>query len=173
MTAVLNSDHIRRLVAATPPLVSACPDFETQLQPSGVDLTLMAVSMFEGPGLVACDNRQRRISAIKEMNFTSAGRLHLPMGAYLVTYNEIVSLPLCLMALVFPRSSLLRSGVTVNTAVWDPGYTGRGQSLLNVMNPEGFAVEKDARIVQLVFFTLEDASEGYSGTYQGENIAGL
>ncbi|HLB27762.1 MAG TPA: deoxyuridine 5'-triphosphate nucleotidohydrolase, partial [Dehalococcoidales bacterium] len=69
-----------------------------------------------------------------------------------------------------PRSSLLRCGVTVNTAVWDAGYSGRSQSLLVVYNPLGFRLQKDARVVQLVFFRLTGETEGYKGAYQGENI---
>jgi dUTP pyrophosphatase len=49
---------------------------------------------------------------------------------------------------------LLRCGVTVNTAVWDAGYSGRSESLLVVYQPEGFDLQKNARIVQLVFFQL-------------------
>ena len=74
------------------------------------------------------------------------------------------------MALATPRSSLLRCGVTVNTAVWDTGYSGRSQSLLVVYNPRGIRLEKNARIVQLVFFTLDRETEGYRGAYQGENL---
>ena len=74
------------------------------------------------------------------------------------------------MALGRPRSSLLRCGVNVGTAVWDAGYSGRSQSLLVVHNPSGFSLEKNARLTQLVFFELTGESEGYQGIYQGENI---
>jgi dUTP pyrophosphatase len=97
--------------------------------------------------------------------------VYLPAGTYLVTYNEVVSLPLNISALVFPRSSLLRCGVTVHTAVWDPGYCGRGQSMIDVSNPAGFEIEKNARLVQMVFYSLSEATGGYNGAYQGENIA--
>jgi dUTP pyrophosphatase len=73
------------------------------------------------------------------------------------------------MALAMPRSSLLRCGVTVHTAVWDAGYSGRSQSLMVVYNPRGFRLQRNARIVQLVFFRLTQETEGYQGIYQGEN----
>jgi len=77
------------------------------------------------------------------------------------------------MALGRPRSSLARSGVTIHTAVWDAGYSGRSTSMLQVINPNGFRVAKDARVLQLVFFSMSHASEqGYSGIYQHENSAG-
>jgi len=74
------------------------------------------------------------------------------------------------MALARPRSSLLRCGVTVNTAVWDAGYSGRSQSLMVVYNPQGFRVQRNARVVQLVFLRLTQETEGYRGVYQEENI---
>ena len=102
--------------------------------------------------------------------FDGLGFIDLLPGVYSITYNEIVNLPGNVMALATPRSSLLRCGVTVNTAVWDAGYSGRSQSLMVVYNPQGIRLQKDARIVQLVFFQLTGETRGYDGTYQGENI---
>ena len=90
-------------------------------------------------------------------------------GAYLVTLAEEVRLPGDVMAFGKPRSSLLRSGVAVHNAVWDAGYHGRSQALLVVYNPAGFSVAKGARILQLVFLTLDaPTSAPYAGRYQGE-----
>jgi len=92
-------------------------------------------------------------------------------GHYLVTFNEVVSLPRWLMALGRPRSSLLRMGVSLHTAVWDAGYGGRSQALLVVHNVAGFRLQRDARIAQLVFFPLSAPDDrGYDGGYQGENL---
>jgi len=67
-----------------------------------------------------------------------------------------------LAAIAKPRSSLLRCGVTVETAVWDAGYSGRSESLLVVFNNNGFRLRKNARILQLLFFRLgEEVREGY------------
>ena len=88
----------------------------------------------------------------------------------MITYNEIVHIPTNLMALARPRSSLLRCGVSIGTAVWDAGYSGRSQSLMIIYNANGFRVQKDARVAQLVFMTLSTETEGYAGKYQNENI---
>ena len=91
-------------------------------------------------------------------------------GAYVVTYNEIVHLPKDIMALGRPRSSLIRCGVTIEMGVWDSGYSGRSQSLMIVYHPHGIRLQRNARIVQLVFFRLTQETEGYRGVYQRENI---
>ncbi|MCX8126292.1 MAG: hypothetical protein N3E40_04010 [Dehalococcoidia bacterium] len=55
--------------------------------------------------------------------------------------------------------------------MWDAGYFGRSQSLLIVHNPAGFEVQKNARIVQLIFIRLEEVTEQiYHGQFQGENV---
>ena len=82
------------------------------------------------------------------------GWWELHRGAYVITYREKVNLPHDLMALARPRSTLLRSGVAIHTAVWDAGYVGRGEGWLEVRNPAGVRLQQGARIVQLVLFRL-------------------
>ena len=95
--------------------------------------------------------------------------MHLNPGSYSIIFNEIVHLPKDIMALGLSRSSLLRCGASLHTAVWDAGYSGRSESLLVVHNPLGLDLEKDARVLQLVFSKLTGTSQGYQGRYQGEN----
>ena len=170
MTAVLAKDEIRKLIQQAPPLLEDYIDLEAQLQVNGFDISLRDISRLQTPGVMARDNSQRVVSNLASLVFDSEGFIDLPPGPYLITHNEIVHLPNNVMALGRPRSSLLRCGVTVNTAVWDAGYSGRSQSLLVVYNPQGFRLQKDARVVQLVFFRLTGETEGYKGTYQGENL---
>jgi dUTP pyrophosphatase len=88
-----------------------------------------------------------------------------------ITYNEVVHLPQNIMALGLPRSSLLRCGVNIHTAVWDAGYSGRSQSLLVVYNPMGFLLHRNAKVLQLIFFQLSrPVEQGYTGIFQGENL---
>lgn len=170
MPFVLAKDDIRKLVQAQPPLVEGWLNLEEQLQPNGFDLTLRDVAMLQTAGAIPVDNRQRQVSALAPLVFDGLGYIDLIPGPYLITYNEVVHLPKNVMALAAHRSSLLRCGVTVGTAVWDAGYEGRSQSLLVVHNPLGFRLQKNARIIQLVFFQLSEETEGYKGKYQGENI---
>ena len=153
-----------------PPLVEGLIAPDEQLQPNGVDLTLRHISLFQSPGKITTSNDQRIVSDLAPLIFDGLGFILLAPGIYSIIYNEIVHLPENIMALATPRSSLLRCGVTVNTAVWDAGYSGRSQSLLVVYNPQGFQLQRNARIIQLVFFRLENRTEGYRGNYQNENI---
>ena len=170
MTAVLSANDIRKLIDQDPPLVEGYLDLESQVQPNGFDITLRDISRLQTPGQITVNNAERVVSELSPLEFDGTGFIKLNSGIYSITYNEIVHLPNNVMALARPRSSLLRCGVSVGTAVWDAGYSGRSESLLNVYHPDGFRIQKNARVVQLVFFRLTKETDGYSGTYQNENI---
>lgn len=170
MTTVLSKEQIRKLLKQEPPLIEGYTNLKEQLQPNGFDLSLHEIALLQSPGQIATSNNQRLVSALAPLMFDGLGFVELPSGIYSITYNETLHLPKNVMALATPRSSLLRCGVTVHTAVWDAGYSGRSQSLMVVYNPQGFRLQKNARIVQLVFFYLSKETDGYQGAYQGENI---
>jgi dUTP pyrophosphatase len=170
MSAVLAKSEIQRLLKQEPPLIEGWVDLEQQLQPNGFDLTLREVALLQSAGNIGIDNSQRVVSELAPLVFDGLGYIDLIPGIYTITYNEVVHLPKNIMALATPRSSLLRCGVTIHTAIWDAGYSGRSQSLMVVYNPQGFRVQRNARLIQLVFLRLSRKTEGYQGAYQGENI---
>lgn len=142
-------------------------DEELQRQPAGTDLTVDRVERFTGRGKIDFDNTGREIASGRKVN-----KNKLNGGeAYRITYNEKISVPSNALGLVFPRSSLMRNGCHLVTAVWDPGYEGKGQGLLQVLNPEGVVLEENARVGQIIFVRLEDeVNEGYGGKFQRENL---
>jgi dUTP pyrophosphatase len=173
VAGALPGDLIRELLSGEPPLATGLPAPDDQVQPNGLDLTIAAIYRFAGSGRVAVDNVERALPPIEPIAWDDRGFVHLEAGAYHIVYNETVHLPLDLMALGRPRSSLGRCGATIHTAVWDAGYRGRSTSLLAVGNPHGFALQRDARVMQLVFLKLaRPARQGYAGAYQGENARG-
>lgn len=171
--SALDRESIRQLIVNPPsghaPLVEDLISLEEQLQPSGVDFTLLRVDRFTSAGRMGCAPGDRDLPRNERLEFGEGGWLFLEAGPYLVTFNEVVNIPLDLVSLVCPRSSLLRSGVSLHTAIWDPGYSGRSQGLLNVDNPAGYHLQLNARLMQMIFFRLaQPVEQGYEGRYQGE-----
>ncbi len=151
--------------------VEAMIDPQNQAQMCGVELTLQRLERFLSEGALAFDNSERRLPQTEGIEFDASDFIDLGPGAYLVTFNEIVDIPKDMAAIARPRSSLLRMGATIETALWDPGYRGRSQSLLVVHNSKGLRLKRNARLMQLVFMSLEkEADKVYTGRYQGENI---
>ena len=171
ITGALDRESIGDLVLGNPPLIESYISLDEQLQPNGFDLTLREVRRMTSGGGIGAGPDQRELAETEPMSFDAEGWLHLSPGPYLLTFNEVLNLPLDLTVLGFSRSSLLRSGVSIHTAVWDAGYKGRSQALLVVQNHLGYRLQRDARVAQLVFFRLSTpASQGYQGRFWGENL---
>jgi dUTP pyrophosphatase len=146
------------------------PAPELQRQPAGFDLTVRSVARYRGVGRLDLTNEQRYLPDVEEIAWPAeGGSIWLVPGGYLVTYNEEIAVPADSAGLVLPRSSLMRCGAVLHSALWDPGYRGRGQGLMVVYSP--LELLPDARIGQFVLLMLEQAAGRlYDGTYQGENL---
>ena len=167
----LSRESLLARLAGPRPMLSGYVSLDDQLQPNGFDLSLAEVSRFASAGAIGRVNADRSLPEMIALPFDDTGWLNLAPGAYQILFNETVDLPDDVMALGRPRSSLCRCGVTLGTAVWDAGYHGRSTALLLVENPVGFRVQRDARLMQLVFFSLTAATaRGYNGAYQHENL---
>ncbi|WP_254537080.1 deoxyuridine 5'-triphosphate nucleotidohydrolase [Halomarina litorea] len=140
------------------------PVSEDQVQPNGLDLTLDTVFEQVTPGRIGREGKdigERRELAAEDDTFT------LPSGGYVLRYAETVGIPAEHVGFIYPRSSLMRNSCMLNTAVWDAGYRGRGEGLLQVHHP--VELEAGARVAQLVL-ARADHEGTYEGSYQGENV---
>jgi len=137
-----------------------------QIQPAGVDLTVDKVELLVERGEVSSEPKLSKGINVLPKN----GFYELPQGSYRITYHEIVNIPAGFLGLLLPRSSLLRNGATIYTAVWDPGYRGRGMGLMVVFNKLGIRIAEDARVAQLIVFSVEGSGEVYRGMFLGENL---
>ena len=113
----LDRDSIDELVRGSPPLVEDYLSLEEQLQPNGFDLSLGEVGNLVSAGSIGANSDQRELSALETLGFGPDGWLDLNPGAYMITFNEVVNLPLDMMALGRPRPSQLRTAVSLHTAV--------------------------------------------------------
>lgn len=143
---------------------------ELQLQPAGVDLTVAEVHGFASGLVIGFEFKKvARSRPLPPVN----GSWDLRPGAYKVVFNEVVEVPRDAAGICLPRSSLVRSGVLVSCALWDPGYRGRGEAMLLVANPHGTRLQVGARVAQMVFIKLSGAPHKlYDGEYQGERLDG-
>src|SRR4051812_39899948 len=131
---VLSSEQLRALIEdREQPLITEWQNLDEQIQPNGFDMTLRSISAYRGPGQIGVATSDRILPELDALSFDAEGWVTLAPGIYQIVYNEIVDIPVTLMALGRPRSSLGRGGVTIHTAVWDAGYRGRSTSMLSVL----------------------------------------
>lgn len=170
---------------------------EGQVQPNGVDLTVTAVLEPTEPGRIDRGSkhvaRRREVTPVAESadadstndtdgasgDSDSSGEpaedageddadlYRLEPGGYVLQYGERLAVPSGHVGFVLPRSSLMRNGATLETAVWDAGYEGRGEGLLQVHHP--IEIRSGARVGQFVL-AQADHEGTYDGTYQGERL---
>lgn len=145
----------------------------------GVDLTVKSIEKIVDAGHVLVDKTYAsktvpiKPRTIKCKDSKKHLCYKLPRGTYIVVFNEGCRFGPSDTGYVILRSSLNRSGVSIHSAVWDPGYTSvDGDQVLpmsirmRVDNPHGFIVEQDARVAQLVVVANESTST-YNGQWQG------
>jgi dUTP pyrophosphatase len=144
------------------------PTDDDQVQPNGVDLTLGAVYEQVEPGHIGRSGKtvgDRR--AVDPDAAADVPTYRLDPGGYLAEYAERVRIPEGHVGFVLPRSSLMRNSAMLHTAVWDAGYEGRGEGLLEVHHE--LAIERGARFAQFVL-AAADHEGTYGGDYQGERL---
>jgi dUTP diphosphatase len=78
-----------------------------------------------------------------------------------------IKIPKGYSMLYLPRSTLLRSFITIHTALGDPGFYGTLQFLLVNQGEYDYTLKKGERIAQGVVFKVEGSGE-YNGSYQEE-----
>jgi dUTP pyrophosphatase len=167
-------------------IVQAIRSSTLQIQPCGIDLTLKSVSRWSSYGVVDFDNSRRVKCPTKKLSFSTHHHTDQPAhfsddeshesqndfvflttGSYLVEFNETVDIPLDLMGQLYVRSSLFRAGALVSAGLMDSGYRGAVGGLLQVVNPHGLRLYRDAKLAQVVFHQMAEPVEGYRGQYQG------
>ena len=139
---------------------------ESSIGGSGVDLRAKTFYRLRTPGELLSDKRTMpEITEVKE------NVLILKPGEYvLVETIEKVNMPSEIMALVYNRSSLFRCGMSLRTAVVDPGYKGTLTFGLKNESEKEARVERGARVCQIVFYEIGGTTKLYEGKYQGGKV---
>ena len=160
MSKILSGEEIAPLIRQ---VIRA--DSGEQKQPAGYDVTVSSIHSYPRTrytlGIAKGES-----SKLEEVEL-SDGYYELEPGAYFVELNEVTTIPKDAIGILLPRSTLLRNGLDVRTALFDPGYSGQPKVMLVCHRPS--RVQRFARIGQLVIIKSDaDFSSQYNGQYQGE-----
>lgn len=165
MTHILSGDEISKLVKQVEKL-----DSSQQSQPAGFDVTFSKVYSYSNSvhtiGVSKTEN-----SILQEMTPSRDDYFDLGVGAFMLELNEITAIPKDAIGILLPRSTLLRNGIDVRTALFDPGYSGQPKVMLVCHRP--LRLQRFSRIGQLILFRSDrDFPKLYNGRYQGERGSG-
>lgn len=145
-------------------------------QPSGLDLRLGNVyyldserdplyGIYEGKKVLP-KHTELQPAKIND----SLGWFLFPQQCYICQVQEQIKIGEHNAQFYLPRSTLLRAGVNVYTALGDLGYNGHLSFLVINHGPRPFFIEKGERFAQLVDFEVRGGSESYDGDYQEDEI---
>ncbi|MCQ2972959.1 MAG: deoxyuridine 5'-triphosphate nucleotidohydrolase [archaeon] len=142
-------------------LIKLFPDFADLVQPSGIDLELNKIYTQESAGSLI-DN-EKNLPEIKELE----GPIYTlkPHTAYLASIKRKVKIPKGYTMLYLPRSTLLRSFISVQTAVGDPGFYGTLMFMVYNHGDYEYKIKSGDRIAQAVIYPVKASGE-YDGSYQ-------
>lgn len=136
------------------------------IQGAGVDLKIEKLFLVDGPAFLGTG--ERKLPELVEQDGLTF-KLE-PDTYYLCLTSESVNMPDDLVAFIIQRSTLFRCGVSLRTAVVDPGY--RGALTIGIKNegPSQFKLQRGARIAQIVFSQVTGDADKYNGKYQGGKV---
>jgi dUTP pyrophosphatase len=170
---VFIEDHITGIVTKKPLIEHLGSDQIEGIEGTTVDLRLGAI--FKPVGR-ACLMRETRVTPeiedLMDISTSPDGVYHIKPGDYLLFQTiEQINLPEDLFAYIRPRTTLIRSGIPLETAFISPNYQGK---LTVGMKHQGVAdveIQMGFRILCIAFFPIEGRSVPYRGVWQGDRVS--
>jgi deoxycytidine triphosphate deaminase len=135
----------------------------------GIDLSLASVHKCTMGSVVFKDKTHIDPQGFTEVETTQVDGKEcwvLEPGTYAITFNEGCKIPANAAGFIIHRSSLYRTGTSITSPVWDPGFETQKMGTVMIVNVK-LIVEKNARVAQMFIHTTEEPAELYDGQFQG------
>jgi deoxycytidine triphosphate deaminase len=136
---------------------------------AGFDLRLGRLFRLTSPGFLGVDERETpQVELLAEYDPEKRESFIIKPGEYFLTETiETFHMPLDLLGILKPRTTLHRSGILTRVSIVDPGYSGAVHPALYNAGPAPFEIELGARYVNVMFFEIKGAGNAYRGQWQG------
>ena len=148
---------------------------DNQYQPAGIDLKLGQINVFDNKDDVyAIVNNVKQLPNQTELpeSAVKIGSTKLEVGytlephkPYIAVVDKKIKIDKDCAQIYLPRSSLLRAGVDVRTALGDPGFDGHLSFLIINHNDVPFFIKRGERFAQLINIKVEGVESEYDGDY--------
>jgi deoxycytidine triphosphate deaminase len=153
---------------------------------AGFDLRLGEVFELEGDGFLGVEERQTPIAkSIAKANPSCASGeeqkgvtdetedafVFAPGKYYLIKTMEKVNLPVTLSGVVFPRTTMFRSGLGMFNGVVQPGYSGELTFGVCNFGQSNIKISFGARVAHITFHEVLGEGNQYKGQWQGGRVS--
>jgi deoxycytidine triphosphate deaminase len=178
---ILGIKKLHELVKEIKLVENLCEREMNNPEGAGFDLRLGEVYELEGDGFLGVEERQTpNIKLVAKANTLSLPEGELegvgdfifePGKYYLIKTIEKVNLPINLSGIIFPRTTMFRSGLGLFNGVVQPGYSGELTFGICNLGKSNIKVSFGARVVHITFHEVLGEGNQYRGQWQGGRVA--
>lgn len=139
---------------------------------AGFDLRLGKLFKLKGEGFLGVQERATPgVELVAEYDPQKQTSVTIRPGEYFLTETiEKFHMPLGLLAIIKPRTTLHRSGIITRVSIVDPGYSGTVHPAIYNAGGVDVKLEMGARYVNAMFFEVKGNANAYRGQWQGGRI---
>ena len=171
---ILGIKKLHKLVKEIKLVENLCERELNSPEGAGFDLRLGEIFKLEGNGFLGVEERDTpqnksvgKYDEQKNENFF----VFAPGKYYLIKTIEKVNLPTSLSGIIFPRTTLFRSGLALFNGIVQPGYKGELTFGICNLGNSNIKISFGARVVHITFHEVLGEGNEYRGQWQGGRVS--
>ena len=166
-------DHVTGAMVRKPLIEHLVSDQVEGIEGTTADLRLGAVFRPVGRARLMRETRVTpEIVKLMDSADDPDGIFTIRPGDYLLVQTiEQVNLPADLFAYIRPRTTMIRSGIPLQTAFISPNYQGRLTVGLKHQGQVDVEIQMGFRVLCIAFFPIEGNAVPYRGVWQGDRVS--
>jgi deoxycytidine triphosphate deaminase len=173
---ILGIKKLHELVSEVKLVENLCEREMKNPEGAGFDLRLGEVYELSGDGFLGVEERQTpEIKSLAKYNPDKIDDENFfifePGKYYLVKTIEKVNLPVTLSGMIYPRTTMFRSGLGLFNGIVQPGYQGELTFGVCNLGKSKIKISFGARIVHITFHEVLGEGNQYRGQWQGGRVA--
>lgn len=139
---------------------------------AGFDLRLGKLFKLKGEGFLGIQERATPdVELVAEYDSENPKSVTIKPGEYFLTETiEKFNMPINLLSIIKPRTTLHRSGIITRVSIVDPGYSGTVHPAIYNAGGVDVKLEMGARYVNAMFLEVKGTTNAYRGQWQGGRI---
>ncbi len=173
---IIGIKELHRLVKEKKLVQGLCDRELNNPEGAGFDLRLGEVYSIKNDGFLGVEERKTpeiQLISKDESNKDEKDNYFIfePGKYFLIKTIEKVNLPTDISGVIFPRTTLFRSGLALFNGVVQPGYSGELTFGICNLGESKIKISFKARIVHIVFHEVLGEGNQYRGQWQGGRVA--
>jgi len=173
---ILGINELYKLVKEKNLVEGLCEREMNSPEGAGFDLRMGEVFEPSGNGFLGVEERGTPATKLLAKHDPTKPQAEIfftfePQRYYLVKTIEKVNLPTTLSGIIFPRTTMFRSGLALFNGIVQPGYQGQLTFGICNLGTGDIKVALSARVAHIIFCEVLGSGNQYRGQWQGGRVA--